>query len=1267
MTPFGLRFRSAAALAAIAALVGVSLATAPAALADTDPADTTLPATVTADVLPTVQVDGVVWKQVIVGNTVYVAGNFANARPAGAAPGTQLTPRSHMLAYNLTTGALITSFAPTFNAQVRDLAVSPDGKRLYAVGNFTTVNGANRYRFAALDLPSGQLSPGFTTGTNAYITAVAATSTTVYLGGAFDSVGTAGQSRIGAVSATNGAVVPFNAAVNVVAGQTQVNDIAVAPDGQSIVIAGNFTSVAGSNSPGYGLARLNATTGASMPFAANSAVRNAGASAAMVSLESDGELLYGTGYHFGGGGNVEGTWAARWDTGELVWVEDCHGDTYSAYPVGDVVYQASHKHYCGNSGGFPQTEPWNFYHSTAVTKKVRGTNTPDMYGYQHHSGRPRPELLEWYPEWSVGTFTGKSQATWTVTGNSDYVLYGGEFPRVNNVPQQGLARFARVGIAPDTQGPVQKGSFYPLSARSDSSGEVRLAWRGNPDRDSATLTYSLYRNSTTAAPIHTQTVTAPFWKQPVMSFVDAGQTPGSTPRYRVIVRDSAGNEAMSDWTTVTVTGDERGAYATSVLDDGARSYWRLSESSGTTVADWAGGQHATAGSGVTRGAAGALVGDANSASTFSGSATGLASTVTDTGVPVVAPDDFAVEAWFRTTTATGGKIVGFGNRSPGVSTGVSTQFDRHIYMANDGRLLFGVRGTAASTITSTARYNDGAWHHVVGTLGDDGMRLFVDGAQIGAGNAAVTAGQAYPGEWRIGGDNLDGWNLRPTSRYFAGQIDEVAVYGAPLTPAQVARHHALGKGTGTPNAAPVASFTASPSNLTLAVDGSASSDPDGTIASYAWTFGDGTTGTGVRASKTYAAAGTYTVTLTVTDNGGRTATSSRQVTVSAAPNAAPVASFTASPSNLTLAVDGSASSDADGTIASYAWTFGDGTTGTGVTASKTYAAAGTYTVTLTVTDNGGRTATSSRQVTVSAAPNAAPVASFTASPTDLTVAVDGSASSDADGTIASHAWTFGDGTTGTGATTSKTYAAAGTYTVTLTVTDDRGTTATTSRTVTVTSPAGPPLFASDTFTRSVPSAWGTADQGGAWTLSGSTGTFAVANGVGTMRMAAGASPKAQLAAVAQRDVDLRSRVTLDRIGNGGGTFVSLAARASGWSSDYRAKVWVRATGGVNLELTRSAGSETSMRAVAVSGLTLAAGETLEVRFQATGANPTTLRAKVWKAGQAEPATWQATVTDSTAGLQDAGAVGVVGYLSSASTVTPVTVSLDELRAGPVVP
>ena len=129
------------------------------------------------------------------------------------------------------------------------------------------------------------------------------------------------------------------------------------------------------------------------------------------------------------------------------------------------------------------------------------------------------------------------------------------------------------------------------------------------------------------------------------------------------------------------------------------------------------------------------------------------------------------------------------------------------------------------------------------------------------------------------------------------------------------------------------------------------------------TDSDGTTSTLANPSKTYAAAGTYSVSLKVTDNGGLGTTVTKAVTVSSA-NTPPVASFGFTTSGLTATFTDT-STDAGGSIAARSWNFGDGTTSTLANPAKTYAAAGTYTVTLTVTDNGGLTAITSKTVTVS--------------------------------------------------------------------------------------------------------------------------------------------------------------------------------------------------------------------------------------------------------------------------------------------------------------
>src|SRR5262245_49292153 len=172
---------------------------------------------------------------------------------------------------------------------------------------------------------------------------------------------------------------------------------------------------------------------------------------------------------------------------------------------------------------------------------------------------------------------------------------------------------------------------------------------------------------------------------------------------------------------------------------------------------------------------------------------------------------------------------------------------------------------------------------------------------------------------------------------------------------------------------PTASFSYSCSGLVCDFDGSASSDNDGTIVAYNWSFDDGTLSTGSVVQHTFAYAGTYEVSLDVTDDVGWHDSTSTYVTVTAAaPNAAPAAALTMSCGDLSCSFDGRGSSDADGMIRSHAWDFGDGAEGSGPTAQHVYARSGSYVVTLTVTDDDGATGTASQSVVVRA--NAPPVA-----------------------------------------------------------------------------------------------------------------------------------------------------------------------------------------------------------------------------------------------------------------------------------------------------
>ena len=150
-----------------------------------------------------------------------------------------------------------------------------------------------------------------------------------------------------------------------------------------------------------------------------------------------------------------------------------------------------------------------------------------------------------------------------------------------------------------------------------------------------------------------------------------------------------------------------------------------------------------------------------------------------------------------------------------------------LYVANDGRVLFGVRtrpegtgytiATRPAPIQSTTGLNDGQWHHVVGTLASDGMRLYVDGAQV-ATRTDVNSGHGYYGYWRVGADTLSGWTERaeldaPQRRHRRGG----RVLPRRSTAAQIANHWNL-SGHGSGNVAPTAAFTSTANGLTADFD-----------------------------------------------------------------------------------------------------------------------------------------------------------------------------------------------------------------------------------------------------------------------------------------------------------------------------------------------------------------------------------------------------------------------------------------------------------------
>ena len=230
----------------------------------------------------------------------------------------------------------------------------------------------------------------------------------------------------------------------------------------------------------------------------------------------------------------------------------------------------------------------------------------------------------------------------------------------------------------------------------------------------------------------------------------------------------------------------------------------------------------------------------------------------------------------------------------------------------------------------------------------------------------------------------------------------------------------------------------------------------GTIETYSWTFGDGTSASGPTVAHTYSTSGIFTTTLSVLGSKGLTSQASMTINVSTAtpPQTYPPPTADISTSGsmgevpLTVDFDGSGSTTQQPPLISYDWSFGDGSTGSGATISHTYTTTGVYTATLTVIDNANQTGQLSIPVVVTAVSSITnqPPSSviLTSQPTvgtaPFTITFDGTSSTDSDGSIASYIWNFGDGTTAIGSIAQHTYTDLGNYTVTLTVVDDEAST-----------------------------------------------------------------------------------------------------------------------------------------------------------------------------------------------------------------------------------
>ena len=1101
--------RVVATLTAVALVwLGLVVASPAAQAADGEP-PAAPPTTVTADALPTWQINGVVWAQVVVGNTVYVTGSFTKARPPGVAVGgAGEVDALNIFAYDLTTGNRVASFNHSLNAQGLAIAKSPDGSRVYVGGDFSTVDGIARGHVAAFSTADNSLLP-WSGVVGGQVRSLAVSASTLYVGGSFPSAGGQARASLAAFSVASPVTLSTTWAPSAGGVNATVLAMILSPDNSRVILGGSFETLSGTAA--YGMGSVDAATGAVLPWAANTKIRTAGYNGGITSLSTDGSQVYGTGYAFGSGASFEGTFAADPSTGALNWVNDCLGDHYSSFPLAGVLYSVSHAHDCTVVGSFPDTSPrarWQKVTAAPTTPTGMTTRT-DAYGWDFR-GIPYAGILHWFPDFKFGTYTSDRQAAWTVTGSGDYLTFGGEFPTVNGKAQQGLVRFALPAAAPKLAKPLYSTAIDPV-ASSVESGRVKVDFGAVYDWDDATLTYDVYRDN--GPSIGNISSPSNFWTLPGLSFTDTGVAPGTTHSYKVRAKDKDGNVQWSlASNTVTVSSAPTPAYVASVRTDNPSHQWRLGDT-GPTYTDLAGGGQGTSTS-VTFGQAGAVPDD-SAVRSSGGSSPKLYPTFNEQH-----PAEVTIEGWMSTSSTSGGRIIGFGNSQSGTSA--QSTNDLVLYVDSGNRLAVAQTqpNLAVRSVRSNRTVNDGQWHHVAATLGASGISLFVDGRRVGRDQTPVSM-QSFAGYWRLFADQTNGLPNRPSNGALNGSIDELAVYPTQLSQSRLQAHFLASGRAATWSTPPTDAYSTavnaqSPDQFWRldetsgsSVLDSSSSGQDGTVlAGVSWGAAgspasavnraatlNGSSGA-IVSRETSTAPKTYSTELwfkTNTTRGGRLigfgssssttlssgSTADRQVcmlnngrlqfgTSGAVRNLAETTTSyndnlwhhvvaTQGADGMRLYVDGiQVATNAATDAASYTgyWRVGGDRCFGGQTSNflaGTVDEAAVYATALTAAQ-----VRSHFEAAGGAVPNQAPTASFTSTKDLLELSVNGGGSSDPDGTIASYSWSWGDGTpAGSGATATHTYAAAGTYTVALTVTDDDGATNTTSAPVTVTANQAP--------------------------------------------------------------------------------------------------------------------------------------------------------------------------------------------------------------------
>ena len=883
--------------------------------------------------------DGAVYAAAQVGSTMVVGGSFTRTQSSDPA-NPYSTP--YLLAFDAATGAVRTAFAPQLDGAVQTLLPGPVAGTVYVGGTFKTMGGVTARGLVLLSVADGSRVRGFTTPTldSANVQTVARSGNRLFVGGAFTKVGGVVHRGLATLNATTGALDPFMASgvsVNhswtTASPTTQakaavgVSRLAVTPDGSAMVAIGNFKQVDGATHDQIAMWDLTGSTAALRPWNTHRLEPVCSASydsyVRDVDFSPDGSYFaLATTGGYGPAGSLCDS-ATRWETGatgtdvQPTWVNYTGKDTLLSVAVtGTAVYVGGHQRWLDNPLANDAAGPG------AVPRPGVGALDP-LNGV----------ALAWNPGRNP-----RGAGTYLLYPTSSGLWMGSDTDYVGNrkYKRSKIAFFPLAGGSPaaSTAVPGLPGPVYSRTApaspasgvlyRVNAGGQLLRTTDAGPDwaADSSAAPSSYRTNGTSSST----------YDSPVPT-VD-GTVPAGTPA------------ALFD--SIRWDGGSRG--------DGKEMQWRFPVPAGTAVdvrlyfADRC-ACTATAGSrtfdvsldGSTvatgldpTGSAGASTATMRSYRTTSDGSVDI-SLLHRVENPLVSAVE-VVRAGTAPYPVAAGSLTSrsFDGSSPGAARTVSSPLDvdavRGAVVVGD-TLFYGKTDSAFYRRTWSGSswgaeklidpYNDPVWAEVdtgsenlyrgkrpafyseitnLTSLWYSGGRLYYTlYGQSGLYSRAFSpeSGIVSPEEAQVPGAQLPdvtGAFLAGRSLYYAtratGELVRVGWDGSTLTGTPTVVSGPSQDGTdwrssalflGRANTAPVASAAVTCTDLHCTADGSGSSDADGSIASYTWSWGDGTSSTGVRPSHDYQAAGSFPVTLTVTDDAGATGTTSTSATATARP------------------------------------------------------------------------------------------------------------------------------------------------------------------------------------------------------------------------------------------------------------------------------------------------------------------------------------------------------------------------------------------------